>query len=317
MTFSLSSSNGERPRRLSGPRRTKPSFKKADWKEYNKAFTKAMESFKAKKGEVSRADRYKRLLKVFDLAAKRLPRGRRMDAMSWWDAEIDTSITKRDGLMEASIESEDGARLCREACKEVNRVICEKKTEAWRKFAGSLSYCSNPKRTASVIKHIGREQPTPESIIMMSADGNKSLKTDEEKAKAFRGVYARVCANDHSVKRTTDRKWKQVKRLRKIKTAKYCNQKTESYENSIACPFSIYELWSALDELQNNKACGDDEVYNEMLKNLNESNLAEVLKVINASWLRGESYSGWNCGTIRPLGFSLENGLSTGILLVD
>ena len=315
IAFSLSNNESVfKPRdRTSNVRKTRYSFKKADWKKFNELFLEGILSYNKSTRRCKIHRRYKNLVRAFDLAAAVIPRGARIDAMSWWDDELNELKNRKD----ACGWSED-RELFAALSKELNALITIKKAAAWKDFASTLSYSSNPSRTARVIKHIGREQIAPDSIVLKSADGKKLLLTDRDKAIAFRGVYAKECR--HSRVEKLNRNEKSRCRARKSRIKAYCrmayldikHQFTNLGYGSRGSPpadlnynpadiFSFNELDTAICELKVNKACGDDGICNEMLLNLDSRNRYYVLAAVNSSWLAGESYNGWNKGTIRPL----------------
>ena len=61
------------------------------------------------------------------------------------------------------------------------------------------------------------------------------------------------------------------------------------------------ELKSLLRDCPNGSACGKDEIYNEMVKILDEDNLSRVLEVFNLSWSTGTSPTCWRTGVIVPI----------------
>ena len=299
--------------RNSSVRKTRYSFKKADWSKFNALFFEGVVSFNKNTRRCKIHRRYKNLIRAFDLASSVIPRGARVDAMSWWTDELNELKRRKDACAWT-----DDKELFVALTRELNELISVTRAAAWRDFASTLSYSSNPSRTARVIKHIGREQAAPESIVLKSADGRKLLLSDIDKATAFRGVYAKECCNSHLEK--LSRVEKSGRRQAKLRVRYYCrlayndikNQFTDlgygsrgffppELQSNPADVFSLNELDTAIGELKVNKACGDDGVCNEMLINLDSRNRAYVLKTINSSWIAGESYSGWNMGTIRPL----------------
>ena len=314
--FSITNTESSfRPRnRSSKVRKTRYSFKKADWLKFNALFLEGIISFNKNTRRSKIHRRYKNLVRAFDLASSVIPRGARIDAMSWWDDDLNELKSRKDACGWGGDK-----QLFTALSKDFNELISTKKAVAWRDFATTLSYSSNPSGTARVIKHIGREQAVPESIVLKSADGRKLLLSDDDKAVAFRGVYAKECRNSHEVK--LDRAGKCKHRERKSKIKLYCRMASidimQQFTNlgygsrgggtppelhlSPADVFSLNELDTAIGELQVNKACGDDGICNEMLIHLDTTNRKYVLKAVNDSWVAGESYSGWNMGTIRPL----------------
>ena len=294
-------------------RKTKYSFKKADWSKFNALFFEGVVDLNKNTRQCKIHRRYKNLIRAFDLASSVIPRGARVDAMSWWTDELNELKKRKDACAWT-----DDKELFVALTKELNELIAMTRATAWRDFAITLSYSSNPSRTARVIKHIGREQAAPESIVLKSADGRKLLLSDMDKATAFRGVYAKECCNSHLDK--LSRVEKSRRRQAKLRIQNYCRLayndiKTQftglgygsrgffpsELKSNPADVFSLNELDTAIGELKVNKACGDDGVCNEMLINLDSRNRAYVLKAINSSWIAGESYSGWNMGTIRPI----------------
>ena len=297
--------------RCSRVRKTRLSFKKADWLKFNALFLEGVVAFNksTRKSKIHR--RYKNLVRAFDFASSVIPRGSRIDAMSWWDDELNELKKRKDACGWS-----ENKELFVALSKELNELITIKKAAAWKEFASTLSYSSNPSRTARVIKHIGREQSAPESIVLKSADGSKVLLSDLDKAIAFRGVYAKECRNSHEVMNRTE---KGKRRESKSRIKNYCRLAYIDIKSQFtglgygsrgyfpplksdpADVFSLNELDAAIGELKKNKACGDDGICNEMLINLDARNRMYVLSAVNSSWTAGESYSGWNIGTIRPL----------------
>lgn len=131
--------NSCRPRSfLKTIRKTKYSFKKADWVKFNSIFTESMASSNQATRRSNRHQRYRNLVNVFHLAASSIPRGARLDAMSWWDDELNDLKDRKD---KCALEAQDSVEMMsryRDLCKQLNVLINLKKNEAWRTFASSL-----------------------------------------------------------------------------------------------------------------------------------------------------------------------------------
>ena len=298
-------------RRRTAPRKTKYSFKKADWDKYNEEVKRRMASFHLKEAELEDVHvRYRRLVTCLARAGAVIPRGCRVDPVLWWDEDVDTAMRRREELGAVAHESDADRRLWTEACGEVSKLIKEKRRASWQEFASTLCYSSNPEKTAKFVKGIRREARSSEAIVIKK--GGKSLASDEEKAEAFKGVYAKVSNATRASGVARPSKVRGVKRrsvvsrLAKLETRR-SKQKVRGYCGLVHTPsvkssaFSMAELEAGLDALSDNKAPGDDGVHNEMLKHLDMAIKQELLAVINLSWASGVTPRGWLLGTIIPL----------------
>ena len=155
------------------------------------------------------------------------------------------------------------------------------------------------------MKGIRREARSSEAIVIQK--GGKSLASDEEKAEAFKGVYAKVSNATRASGVARPSKVRGVKRrsvvsrLAKLETRR-SKQKVRGYCGLVHTPsvkssaFSMAELEAGLDALSDNKAPGDDGVHNEMLKHLDMAIKQELLAVINLSWASGVTPRGLAIG---------------------
>ena len=317
----------ERPR--SCPRLTKYSWKKVDWDVFNSDLSDCFQSSDmSTKQESNIHFRSNRFNKCFKKASKKLPRGCRKDPVPWWDDEIDVAILYRNDLADRLIDDTSLHDDWIKACKDVQKLVKNKRQSSYREFASSLNYTKSAAKVAAVFKAIDRE-PRSTSCVALLTPGGKLLFTDNQKAKAFHSTYAVVCKNKHFYdsaesgfvkdasgkenfvyhmsddekkanrkKNITPRDVKAINRDKKVKINSYCESVCSDEQ---ARSFSKPELDAVLDNLNGKSACGSDDIHNFMLKNLNDDNRDELLQLINLSWNLSISPHEWNIGTIIPL----------------
>jgi hypothetical protein len=138
------------------PRRTKYSFKKADWGKFNEVFKNVLKKWPSKRsgataiqqcdwverdGENDVHQRYERFQSGLDQAsATAIPRGCRFDPVPFWCEEIDKLILIRDQRRFDAHESEEQRVEWISACRDVVNLINEKREECWKEFASTLRY---------------------------------------------------------------------------------------------------------------------------------------------------------------------------------
>jgi hypothetical protein len=241
-------------------------------------------------------NRSKRFNTSVILAAKVLPRGGRYDPVPWWHQDINDAVEIRDLLREEANLCDENRNEWVNSCQLVVKVIKEKRLEYWRENNTKTTYTTNPGKVAAVIKGINRDPRTSTNIAMVTPNG-KVFTDDKEKAKAFRGEFAKVSSNTHN-EETRLRQYKAENRIEKIEMLKYVNSDCHSPQTS---SFSSTEFDAQLQALEDKKAPGPDSIHNEMLKNLESDMKDELRTVFNMSWATGSSPASWLCRVIIPI----------------
>ena len=276
------------------------------WAEFNQVAGSFIDNNPLERKQLrSISHRYSRFLTALKVAAKRLPRGCRYDPVPWWNAEIEAAVDKRDELEQKRQEDPRYTEEWREYVVRVKELSKQLRCDAWRKFASTLRYSSNPHVTARVVRQINREPRTTTTICLKGADG-RPLVGDERTARAFRSVYANVSAVDRSTKRTTKQRLTETARRERV--VRYCKrpplpegpERRRQYDGPCA-PFTEAEFADALAQMSTTSAPGEDRVHPRMLHELSQPLRKELLYIINLSWRQGRCPSRWLSGVIVPI----------------
>ena len=137
------------------------------------------------------------------------------------------------------------------------------------------------------------EQSMGRNITIVHND--KLLATEKDKANAWNLMYSEVARKAKFGKeRTIKSEIKGVKKANKLH--RQSAGVTEAEQS-----FSLAELKTAINETKNNRAAGEDGVYNEFLKAMKELALKELLELANEIWLKGVVPNRLKLGIIVPI----------------
>ncbi|KAF0294597.1 Retrovirus-related Pol polyprotein from type-1 retrotransposable element R1 4 [Amphibalanus amphitrite] len=125
-------------------RKTKPSFKKADWALFEKIIEeKLAASPEWDEHTPLKAATYQFNDLVITAAARAIPCGARRDPVPWWTEEVDEAVRRRDELRAQAKADPAAGAAWREAAKEASLTITKARQESWRTFASGLSLRSD------------------------------------------------------------------------------------------------------------------------------------------------------------------------------
>jgi Reverse transcriptase (RNA-dependent DNA polymerase)/Endonuclease-reverse transcriptase len=245
--------------------------------------------------------RYDRLEAALTEAAKVLPRGCRMDPVPWWNEELEDAVNAREELAQHRDDSPEAHEAWKAAAARVAELTKELRTQAWREYASTLRYSTNPEETARVLRQINRD-PRPSTTVALTSAAGRPLTSDRATARAFRGVYAKVSAISRNFDDKRPRNVRQEDRERRKRVRDYCGWNRPDVASGVhATPFSLAELEAAIDKMPPKSAPGGDRIPPRMLHNLSHDVKSQVLGLVNMSWKHGRSPSQWRAGIIVPI----------------
>ena len=269
---------------------TKFAWKKADWTKFQEKLDQMLDKYKVNKN-IYRDN--KLFTKAIVEAGRVIPRGRRRDPKAWWTEEIANTVEERNKFRELADRSEEDRLNWIKTSKKVRDLINKGKQVAWHEYCGTLSCKSKPEKTWKTIKNINREGKAGRNVAIVN-DG-KILKSEKEKADAYNVMYAMVAAKARPDK---SRESKAIERKIKKDNNQYRNNKEPEEADK---PFSDMEMNNAISKMNNNRAAGKDDVYNEFLMHLTKKGKDRLLSIINRSWMESKVPSEWKMGIIIPV----------------
>jgi len=313
-------------------RRTKFSYKKADWNVFNQRFNKAYKTYidpiriirtkriirtnnkrttvwrhdeKPRTNEVELENR--RITAAFRYASKSLPQGCPMDPVPWWDSELNDLIEVRDELREDihSIPDEHIIAEKRERWMEVNEILKEaiktKRSESWRHFCETkCNYSVDARGTAAFINHMNRDTRPKVKGTFMDSSGREYV-TDGEKAQGLKNMFAKICRKPKR-ERTVGQPMADRRANRARNSADERKQNRVYMNQTGEIPhITRVEYSAALQQLKLGKSAGKDNISNEMIINLNKTNRDRLLKLLNASLRNSMVPASWKLGVLHPL----------------
>lgn len=304
--INIANQTGERVLKRIHSRHTTYSWKKVDWEKFNFDISSYLlfHSF----GSIDDFFTcYNQFICAFHYASRNLPRGCRRDPTPWWDKEIDNAIMEREfyrELLELNQYDDDMINNYRRCIINVRVLISKKRNESWREFASGLNYLTNSTKVMKAIRRIRRDKPPAKNLSLYDCNGNL-LSSCKEKSNAFLNVFAiNSCGVRRGEVKNIGKRMRSVRsiyRRDKKMITKYSMEVLEDDLNTHSALFSIQELNDQLKSLSNNTACGLDNIYNEMLKSLNDENKGILLKLFNISWKNGVLHSSWSKSRIIPI----------------
>ncbi|KAF0293876.1 CUGBP Elav-like family member 4 [Amphibalanus amphitrite] len=244
-------------------RKTKPSFKKADWALFEKIIEeKLAASPEWDEHTPLKAATYQFNDLVITAAARAIPCGARRDPVPWWTEEVDEAVRRRDELRAQAKADPAAGAAWREAAKEASLAITKARQESWRTFASGLSFRSDVGQVWSTIRAIDGRSATTTRFDATLRVGNRRTSKDSEKADAFMRVYSAV---SHLPPRVREDRRVTHDLTDFLRTP--CTQCGHS-RRGCCSPFSEAELTEELSRLPARKAAGLDRIANEMLVRL-------------------------------------------------
>ena len=246
-------------------------------------------------------------MSAFRAAAKTLPQGCRKDPVPWWDESLDHLIAERDRLREAIADRgspgtvEEKRELWSNMNQQVKETICELRKQYWENFCQTkCNYGSDPKATAAIINHLCRDSRPSRAKIMSDANG-KDYATDEEKARGFKNMFAKVCLKPKQQKRPghtmEDRR---LARMERNLSERQLNQEYMKQVGEVPHVTRV-EFRAAIAQLKLGKACGQDGISNEMIVNLSRLNSDRLRNLVNDSIQNGKVPAAWKFGILVPI----------------
>ncbi|KAF0311929.1 RNA-directed DNA polymerase from mobile element jockey [Amphibalanus amphitrite] len=210
-------------------RKTKPSFKKADWALFEK------------------------------IIEEKLAASPERDPVPWWTEEVDEAVRRRDELRAQAKADPAAGAAWREAAKEASLTITKARQESRRTFASGLSLRSDVGQVWSTIRAIDGRSATTRRDDATLRVGNRRTSKDSEKADAFMRVYSAV---SHLPPRVREDRRVTHELTDFLRTP--CTQCGHS-RRGCCSPFSEAEMTEELSRLPARKAAGLDRIANEML----------------------------------------------------
>ena len=176
----------------------------------------------------------------------------------------------------------------REACKQVNKLIEEKKSQDWMDFVDTLDRTTDPRKVWSTIRAIDGRATVRDTNEVLEIDGDCFI-TDKDKADQFARTY---------------------KGFSKIPTRKDDRRVRKDYWRRMSAPhvkeeceqeFTMVELERAIAAASNCKAAGDDKIPYEMIKKLGPAAKELLLHLYNLIWSGQDIPTRWRRQLIKPL----------------
>ena len=180
---------------------------------------------------------------------------------------MEEAVRERDQL------AKNGKRNTNEwtlACEKVRLTISEERRRTWREYPDSIQNNENPEKMWQTIHMLkGQTKATSDKVMM---DEERRLVTDKQKANAFCKQYARVSR----LKLTIEERHMTSKAVAARKGVT-TSPNNDGYEAEL----TIHELQEVLNQLQEKKACGEDDIPPEALKHISDANQRILLDILN------------------------------------
>ena len=266
----------------------KPTYKwnhdKADWTLFTNELEDSMPKYLPSD---STHDMEKKLRKAVIKAANRRIGKKKItqDSKCWFTPEINQAIKTRNQHRDTIGESRV---QWTEACAEVDDLVKEAKRVRWREYVDTLDMNTDSRKVWRTIRAMdGRSPPQNKNEVLEV--GGVAYVEDKAKAEQFAKTY-RSFANLPT--RKEDRKLRKDNR-RQMKAPRVGQRCEED--------FTMTEMTRVIEQMENNKAAGEDDITYEMMKHFGPKAKEYLLTLYNRIW-RGEQIpTKWLTATIKPL----------------
>ena len=259
-------------------------WKRADWPRFT-AMLEASTAATLRRSNCN--DTYCKWLGMVKKAAEAcIPKKRRTKRKKrWFSGDTKRAIRQRDQelarqLAATTITTQDAAYL-KQLRQEATKLIREAKRRTWVQHCEKASAAKDLSDTFDLIRSLDGRSKKP-SGVPLHLDG-KPLTDPCEKANAMAEHLAQVSRGQ----RADPTPRRQTKRV----VTDFSPGEAE---------FTRCELQTAIDELEQKKSPGQDEVYNEWLQHLGERAQAALLHVCNLSWTTATLPEAWTTATVIP-----------------
>ena len=164
--------------------------------------------------------------------------------------------------------------------------------DCWEDFISKLNHKTSSKEVWDMIRKFRGKRSEPITCLKTN---DQIITNDRDKAQLLAQHYA-----DTSKSENYDPKFQNIKKIQDNIYKEAKPHMEEDNEHNLNRLFTQFELNRAL-QGKKNTAPGADTISYEMLKQLPPSSKAELLNLINLSWVVGELPSDWKVATIIPI----------------
>ena len=283
--------------------RTKWAFKKADWVKFRNIVDQCMDNWPPNSEEWSVHKRNNAMCHAITTAAQEsIPRGNRTNPKPFWNEELEKKSKESDeARLNAHISSQHADTYVQKR-KDFDHACTEEKTKSWRSFVEKIDSKTDPSKVWKTIAGLDGRNSKNKPGVELKSDGDEPTvaKTDKQKAQLFIKTYL-------NASKPSDELNGRAKKLHEKDTVHKMREATKGCKacggdkTGICSKITRDELDLALYKSKLGKATGQDQIANEMLKNLSDNGKIELLRLINQSWLEGTCPGPWKSGEIIPL----------------
>jgi len=265
------------------------SYKKAKWESYT---AQVEEELKKTPYPVNTERAWKNLkTKIIASAKAHIPKGKRLNAKSWWCPEAEAAMKETD----TAVKKHKKGEITREELNDTRakglKTLNSLKTGAYRKFASEeLNAKTEPAKMFGVIRKVDGRARTKNPGTPLKR-GNRFMRNDESKADAFIREYSNVS----NIPITKEEKRRIIRENKKSRVV------DKEREEAAKIPFTEQELEAGIRKLKMRKASGYDGISNEMIHHLGEEGRKALLYIMNLSWKKKQVPSDWRKAIIIPI----------------
>lgn len=276
--------------------RTSWNFKKANWKTFNSSLEERITNFP---NELSPQEETGIFAKAILQSAKlSIPRGKVPKYKPFWNEDLEIIRKNRDRAREKAEQlhgkTEEEKRRdviqWRRDCAVMKREIIKAKRKSWNDFLENLDYRKDSPKAHRLIDSLNnkRKSTTTHTIRI----GNTEISEEKEIAKKF---------NEHFLG-----KFKLDKKKKKMESKfKRLLSRAPEYPDELGLfnvEFTTEELNNAINDLQNKKQPGPDEIFPELLIHMGKKARLFLLSVYNKFWTSSYSLpADWVKAKIIPI----------------
>ena len=226
---------------------------------------------------------------ILSAAKEAIPRGRRRDYISGWNAQLQELHSTASRLREKmeSCPTDENTAAYNKAKADFTRQKLQQTRAAWHEKTSSLNMEKDTGKLWKLTKLLNGEIPEKAQTVLQS-EGEHIVQ------KEAANCLAKLYQKEGNVKLPRERTCQVREQLAQL-------QKQPTSHNCMSQPITMKEIEAAIRQLKCKKAPGPDGVTNDVIKQLGPAAKKTLLELFNESWKNGTVPAQWKKATIIPI----------------
>ena len=265
-------------------------FKRANWVKFSHVLDLQVASINSKSHWIDQSvKQFGEAIK--EAAQQSIPRGSRKDYTPYWSEELQTlhdEVTAARSEVERNPTVENNITLKAKTAKFRKETISATR-KSWHEKTSDLNFDKDGKKLWKITRALNGENCNQAAVVLQE---NEKQLTQKEAANHLVTKFSEI--SDIPINPERDRSLRQEQRQHR-------RQVGEPADDVMTSPFTLEELNSSIDDLQEKKAPGPDNIPNDMLKHLGPAAKKKLLSIYNTSWQKGIIPKSWKKATMIPI----------------